>query len=59
MYLYKWSINVSVNPVHWIVIVVWKNNTRRRWELKHPLTIECARPFDEGSTFKTVQEALE
>lgn len=38
-YPYKWSINVSVNPVHFLFLRVWIGNNSWSWVLRKPLKV--------------------
>lgn len=39
-YPYRWSINISINPVHWLLLIVWIGDSNYRWEMRRPLSVE-------------------
>lgn len=39
-YPYKWSVNLSFTSEYWLSVIIWRGNTRYRWEAKQPLTVE-------------------
>lgn len=39
-YTFKWSFNLSINPIHIVYIRIWIGDNNYTWAARQPLTIE-------------------
>lgn len=38
-YAYGWSINFSINPIHFLLVKIWVGSRNWEWTLRHPIHI--------------------
>jgi uncharacterized membrane protein len=36
---YKWTFNITINPIHWFMVIVWIGDTCYQWQIRKPLTL--------------------
>lgn len=36
---YGWTVNICINPVHWLLVIIWVGDVCYTWKIRVPLKI--------------------